>query len=146
MRPSLDTTMIRVAAMLAMRAACRQRQVGCVLTDAGGRILSAGYNGRPGGVANCLDKDACLGRCEGLHAEINALLHCRETDRIRFTYITTAPCWHCVKALLATPCRVIIAARCNLDAEQEAGIGLWTKHGGYFGWADGTAADALAQA
>ena len=130
--------MIRIAAMLALRAACKQRQVGCVLTDERGRLVGAGYNGRPAGAVNCVGTDACAVRCEGLHAEINALLYCENTDYVATAYITTAPCWHCVKALLATPCMVIVAARCELDADQEAALRLWAGNNRVFKWAAAT--------
>ena len=41
-----------VADAVSKRSKCR-RQVGCVLADSKGRILSTGYNGLPAGGKNC---------------------------------------------------------------------------------------------
>jgi dCMP deaminase len=45
--------MLAVAAVLARRGTCIKKQVGCVLTDARGRILAAGYNGPAAGTPHC---------------------------------------------------------------------------------------------
>lgn len=105
-RPSLHLVMLEVAKALASRAACLKRQVGCVLVDKQGRIIGTGYNGRPRGLPNCRGGYACTAHCEGVHAEINALLQCKGDD-VHAAYVTHAPCWHCVKALVNTGCQSI---------------------------------------
>ena len=89
MRPALDTTMIAIAQILAQRATCSKLAVGCVLTDRQGRILATGYNGVPRGCPHCIDVP-CPGAnapagadlCEAVHAEQNALLQCKDIDKI----------------------------------------------------------------
>lgn len=106
MRPILFDTMLAVARQLAMRAECQKRQVGCVLLDKQLRIIGSGYNGRPRGMSNCTGSDVCRNGCEGVHAEINALLQCKGDD-VTVAIVTHAPCWHCTKALINTACHML---------------------------------------
>jgi dCMP deaminase len=106
-RPDIFKTMLDIASVLAVRAMCQKRQVGCVLTDDKNNIVGTGYNGRPRGLANCSIEKPCLGGCDGVHAEINALIQ-SSGKSIKFCYTTCAPCWHCVKALVNTDCQVLI--------------------------------------
>jgi dCMP deaminase len=107
-RPSIDRVMLNIAVCLAQRATCYKLAVGCVLTDHDGRILSAGYNGKPKGFTHCLtnrcDGDVCL----ATHAETNALMSCRGMQSIHTCYTTHSPCMSCVKQLIQTNCRRII--------------------------------------
>lgn len=96
-RPSLDQTWLRIAQVLAQRGSCVKRQVGCVLVDDTGHVVATGWNGRPKAMANCSDSP-CASGCDGVHAEVNALL--RAHSRARVAYITHAPCWHCMKTLV----------------------------------------------
>jgi dCMP deaminase len=115
MRPSIDSTMLAVASILAQRATCRKLKVGCVLVDAKNKILGTGYNGVPGGMVHCTDQP-CAGMhapkgsdlCEAVHAEQNALLQCSDVTRIDTAYVTHAPCMRCTKLLLNTSCRDIV--------------------------------------
>lgn len=115
MRPSLDAVMLGVALCLAHRATCIKLAVGCVLTDRYGRIVGSGYNGVPRGMAHCIDTP-CAGAtapkgadlCQGVHAEQNALLTCRDPEQIKACYTTHAPCLRCTKMLLNTSCEAII--------------------------------------
>ena len=115
------------------RATCLRRQVGCVLLNERGHVLSTGYNGRPAGMPHCNDVThttwlsgptgedevdghlyACAGAsspsgtnldaCEAVHAEQNALLQCRDVYAIDACYATTAPCITCIKLLMNTSC------------------------------------------
>ena len=53
MRPSRDATMLKLASTIAERSTCARRQVGCVLTNARGHVLSTGWNGVPAGQPHC---------------------------------------------------------------------------------------------
>lgn len=97
MRLGKDEMFFRIALALAARASCQVRQVGCVIVDKDGQIVSTGYNGRARGVVNC-EEAPCQTGCEGVHAEINALL--RAGNQSHAMYLTCAPCWHCTKALI----------------------------------------------
>lgn len=52
-RLSRDDWALGVAAITARRGTCLRRQVGCVLLDKDGFILSTGYNGRAAGLLHC---------------------------------------------------------------------------------------------
>jgi len=115
MRPSLDMVMMGCAIALSHRATCMKRSVGCVLTDARGHILSTGYNGVAAGLPHCIDH-GCGGElapvgsdtCQAVHAEINALIRCKDPEKIAVCYTTTFPCNSCMKTLLNTSCQTIV--------------------------------------
>ena len=114
-RPDLDTVMMECAISLSHRATCMKRSVGCVLTDARGHILSTGYNGVAAGLPHCIDR-GCGGElspvdsdtCQAVHAEINALIRCKDIDAMHTCYTTTFPCNNCMKTLLNTNCATIV--------------------------------------
>lgn len=117
MRPSRDETMIKLAEIISERSTCARRKVGCVLTDAHGRVISMGHNGVAMGQPHCIDKPCpgaeCpsgtgLDLCEALHAEQNALLFAPDVMKIDACYVTTSCCITCVKLLLNTTCKRII--------------------------------------
>jgi dCMP deaminase len=113
----LDEYFIKMARLVSLRGACVRRQVGCILTNNLNHVLATGYNGRARGVNNCLE-EPCIGaemdsgmgleRCEAIHAEANALLQCKDVEKIKTAYCTTAPCIHCVKLLMNTSCTRIV--------------------------------------
>lgn len=130
MRPSYDRYFITIAGVVATRSTCARRAVGAVLVDARQRILATGYNGVGRGQPHCtetpcpgvqFDAGQGLGVCEAIHAEQNALLQCRDPDRIYALYCTTAPCKHCTKMLLNTGCDYIFF----LEDYPESGERLW---------------------
>ena len=55
MRPSKDQWALALAHVTAKRATCLRRQVGCVLVNARGHVLSTGYNGVAAGQPHCND-------------------------------------------------------------------------------------------
>jgi len=116
-RLTADEYFIRMSKLVASRGTCRRRRVGCVLVDSTNHVLSTGYNGNPSGHTHCIDSpcpgsEASSGQdldlCDAIHAEINALMNCRDIQAINKIYTTTSPCISCVKALLASPCNEII--------------------------------------
>ena len=129
--------MLEVAGVLAQRATCRKLAVGCVLVDRGGQILSTGYNGTPRGMTHCTEV-ACGGaelpsgadRCEAVHAESNALLQCKDVDRIETCYVTYFPCLRCAKTLLNTACKRIVVR--TMDIHEPAALALWLKAGRFY--------------
>lgn len=116
-RPSVDELYLGIAELMATRGTCPRRQVGCVLVDAKGRILSAGYNGVASGRPHCVD-NPCPGaglatgqgldRCEALHAEQNAILLLADPWKVHTAYVTVSPCISCIKLLLGTSCQRIV--------------------------------------
>lgn len=121
-RPDLDTYYLELARVVSTRGTCARRQVGCVLVDEHGQVLSTGYNGRPRGWLHCRGDDATaspcaaasspsgtnLDGCEAIHAEQNALLQCGDVSRINTCYTTTQPCVTCAKLLLNTGCKRVV--------------------------------------
>lgn len=139
LRPSRDEVGLMNAYAWSFRGTCGRRQVGCILVDDQGVVLSTGYNGPARGEPHCRDTGggldrACAGRhlpsgtglerCEAIHAEQNALIDCRQPDRIHTAYVTSAPCLHCVKMLMNTPCRRIVFAEAYPHMEQACALWL----------------------
>jgi dCMP deaminase len=137
---------MRIAEICAMRSTCLRRQVGAVLVNGRGHILSTGYNGVAAGLAHCNDlgaridhyPHACPGAnsasgtnldmCQAIHAEQNALLQCRDVSQIVACYVTTSPCMTCTKLLLNTSCRYIIFKEEYPHPARE----LWTATGRFW--------------
>ena len=135
MRPTRHETMLEVASVFAKRSTCPRRQVGCVITDKEGRVLSTGYNGVARGMIHCtevrcpgagLPSGQGLDKCEAIHGESNALLQCKQIDDIAIIYVTASPCMHCTKLLLQTPCYEIIFMEEYPHSDAKA---LWEKAG-----------------
>ncbi len=132
---------MQIAEVLGERSSCLHHQIGCVFVDDLHRIITVGYNGSSRGDANCnevgcakLDGDPKTGallRCRGAHSEINAILNCLQPERLRgcTLYITTFPCYDCMKALAQAGVAAIVyrddylrlAADGKREREEEAG-------------------------
>ncbi len=107
---SWDDTFMGLALLVSERTSCKFHKVGVVLVDERKRIVSLGYNGPTEGDDHCIeigcakiagDSDGKYKRCRGIHAEINAIINCQDTRRLRGStlYTTSSPCYDCVKAL-----------------------------------------------
>lgn len=109
-----DATMLRMASNLASLATCCKLQVGCVLTDMRGRVLSAGFNGPASMRPHCTgnldnEQDPCHKFCQATHAESNAIISCRApAHEIHTCYVTWSPCVACCKQLVQTGCKRIV--------------------------------------
>ena len=124
-----------MAMIAGSRATCARRRVGAVAVDENDFLLSTGYNGVPKGASHCTEK-ACagvsfgsgegLGICESIHAEINCITHCKDPQSIHTMYLTCTPCVHCMKAVIATGCRRIVA----LEVYDEDTINIFNSVGG----------------
>jgi len=114
-RPTQDEYFMQMAKVAATRSNCYRRQVGCVIIDYQYRILSTGYNGVPRGYPHC-EIGKCprknpgedLGICLATHAEMNALIQCKDKDKIWKVYVTHSPCLPCTITLLNTMATDII--------------------------------------
>lgn len=116
-RPDWDIYFSMIAQTVALRGSCVRRKVGAVLVDKDYNTLSTGYNGKATGLPNCTVtpcKDADKGSetrstsCEAVHAELNAVIRCKEIRDIHTAYVTCSPCTSCVDLLLATGCKRIV--------------------------------------
>lgn len=138
-RPSRDAYFLAMAQLVSSRATCRRRRVGCVFVDSFNHVLATGYNGVARGVEHCLDEpcDAAflppgegLDLCKAIHAEQNALLQCKDTQRIKSAYITTSPCITCIKLLLNTSCERIVFIKSYHDTSpRDLWKGEWIEYG-----------------
>lgn len=111
-----------MAWLASLRGTCPRRQVGAILVNKRKHIIATGYNGPAAGVPHCLDTGGehdrrCRGAdapsgtgldlCEAIHAEMNALLQCKDVHDIEAIYTTAAPCPHCLKLLMNTSCKTV---------------------------------------
>src|SRR5208283_5745735 len=91
-----------------------------LFTDMGLKILLTPYPYACGGTA--FKTGEGLDFCDAVHAEQNALVQCRDVDRIHTCYTTVSPCVSCTKLLMNTLCvRVVFR-----DDYAQSGERLWT--------------------
>lgn len=133
-----DEYFLQMATLVAQRATCARRKVGCVLTNYFGHVLATGYNGVAAGRPHCIDSP-CPGAglpsgqglhlCEAIHAEQNALIQCRNTLEIYTAYCTASPCMLCIRMLMNTSCKRLVFREVYPHPEAEAqwvrGIREW---------------------
>lgn len=134
-RESKNQYFLKIARLVATRATCPRRAVGCVITNKYGHIKATGYNGVPTNYSHCTDIP-CGGQnmqsgtgltfCMATHAEQNALLQCNDVMEIYTIYTTTAPCITCAKLIGNTGCKQVIYAEEYADT---SGIDLLKKLG-----------------
>ena len=110
-RLNWDEFFINMAILAAKRTACRYVEAGAVYVDSNNRVISVGYNGPTEGDYHCIDvgcakidgdpKTKVLKRCRGAHAEMNGIINCQDTKRLRGAtlYSATFPCYDCMKTL-----------------------------------------------
>lgn len=118
-RLSVGDYFTSIAHLVAARATCPRRQVGCVIVSEENHILATGYNGVPKSMPHCIDSPCPgaqyatgegLDKCQATHAEYNALEQCNSLEQARTVYITTSPCVACLKLLINTPITHLVFA------------------------------------
>ena len=110
-RISWDEFFMQIACTATERVACIYVKVAAVFVDDLHRTIAIGYNGPTRGDIHC-DEVGCvkvhgdpisgeIKRCNGIHAEINAIVNSGNTNQLRDStlYITVFPCYDCMKAL-----------------------------------------------
>lgn len=81
---------------------CNERQVAAVITDKDmSQVYSIGLNGGPKGLVDCMC--ALGGKYGCVHAEVNALVKCTNTDRDKIMFVTLSPCVSCAAAIINAP-------------------------------------------
>lgn len=109
-RPTWDEYFLGMARMVATRATCPRRSVGCVIVDPNSKnILSTGYNGAPKGTRHCGDScenvpsGSSYEKCRAVHAELNAIISAANNG-VKISgaemYLTTTPCVFCSRAII----------------------------------------------
>lgn len=87
---------------LASLSKCTERHVAAIITDKDLlQVHSIGINGGPKGLADCL----CVldGKYGCIHAEINALIKCRDEHLDKVMFVTLSPCKQCATAIINAP-------------------------------------------
>jgi dCMP deaminase len=118
-RINRDEYFLRIAEVVAMRATCHRRSVGCVLVNSRNHVMATGMNGVPSGIVHCNEHNhQCAGAhaptgtsldlCIAVHAEMNAIAQCGDVHSIDTCYTTASPCIHCLKVLMNTSCKRIV--------------------------------------
>jgi dCMP deaminase len=106
-----------------------------VITDHLNHILSTGYNGVPSGQPHCIDfpcegiefpSGYGLDLCKAQHAEVNAIVQCRDLQSANTIYITVSPCMSCMKMIAATNIRKIVTK----ELYSEEALDYWLLIGG----------------
>ena len=90
------------AKSLAKLSKCKERQVAAIITNKDlTQVYSIGLNGGPKGLVDCMCN---LGGKYGcIHAEINALIKCRNDDLDKVMFLTLSPCVACAAAIINAP-------------------------------------------
>jgi dCMP deaminase len=99
-RPTLEYVFMRMAYALAERSTCLRKKVGVVLTDPEMQhAYCLGYNGSErGGPNQC--ESLKPGKCNCVHAEMNALTKNNANITGATCFVTTSPCPVCAKLLV----------------------------------------------
>lgn len=99
-KPTFTDIYLNLADQLSQRSECDRLQVGCVITSEDGRyVYGVGYNGGAAGIAHKCTSEP--GNCGCLHAEINAVINCKEPRSTpKIVYCTHNPCAMCSKAIV----------------------------------------------
>lgn len=111
-RPTWDEFFISIVDQAIYRSACLHVPTGAVFVDEDHHIIGFGYSGPTRGDFHCRDAGICLKidgdpitgeikRCNGAHAEMNAIANCGNTTRLKGStlYCTVFPCYDCMKIL-----------------------------------------------
>lgn len=87
---------------LATLSKCEERKVAAIITDKDlTQIYSIGLNGGPKGLVDCMCK--IDGKYGCVHAEINALVKCRNDSADKVMFVTLSPCKQCAAAIINAP-------------------------------------------
>lgn len=110
-RVSWDDFFMEIALAASKRTACIFHKVASVFVDLNHKIVSIGYNGPSTGDRHCNEVGCAkvhgdpvtgeLKRCRGAHSEVNGIINSGDTTRLKGStlYITTFPCYDCMKIL-----------------------------------------------
>jgi len=140
MRPSVDQSLMDIAAVWGKRSTCSRNSVGVVIAK-DGRTLGSGYNGAPAGMPHCehqvmtfepitrtatfhVAEAAAKAAGEGcriaIHAEANALAYCARNGVAvggATIYTTLSPCYSCAQLIIAAGLARVVYGRPYRDQE-----------------------------
>lgn len=108
-RPTWDEYFLAMAEQISTRSPDPHTRHGCVLVDAGKRVLSTGYNGPVSGLPHALVPTERPDKYDWyIHAEDNAVAFARCDLRGATAYVTGTPCAACFRRLLQVGVRRIV--------------------------------------
>ena len=113
-RISWDRYFMEIAQVVAKRATCDRKHVGCVIADPDNHIIATGYNGSIRGAAHCDDVGHQMedGHCvRTVHSEANAISQAAQQGvslKRATLYVTASPCWGCFKLIANSGIRKIV--------------------------------------
>jgi len=114
---------MNLAIAVSKRSTCLDKQVGAVLVDNYGKIISSGFNGAPSGFIHCTDTNHCHkdngDACIAVHAEANAIAQAGREATGCTLYVTHSPCLECTKLIL------------NAKILQVVALEMYSKHKKY---------------
>ena len=93
---------MEIAETIAKQSVAKRLQVGSIIVNDSGRILSMGYNGMPSGWDNTCETIENITKPEVLHSEANLLLKCAkdgQTTDGATMFCTHSPCLECSKLI-----------------------------------------------
>lgn len=151
-RPSIEETLLEIAATVSKRGTCSRRQNGAVIADSKGVVLSTGYNGSLSGFPHC-DHDCDCGYelmgeiaqyltqnhglacpahpnngCQNaIHAEANAVYFAaRKGVSVEgcFIFCTTEPCVKCAEAIIQSGISKVVYSQ---EYRNHSGLDLLKK-------------------
>lgn len=130
-RPTKEEYFKEIVEVVAKRSTCTHAQVGALLVNPNGQLLSTGYNGAVSGMPHCTDigcTEDRYGHCVAtVHAEQNAIAQAAKhgvSPEGATLYTTLFPCLACLKLVVAAGVREIkyISEYHAKDAYEEAMI------------------------
>jgi len=120
-------TFLEIAQVFSKRSHSKRSQVGCVIVNEDGRIVSTGYNGTPSGVNNICENSENETHEYVIHAEMNAIFNATTSNLNNSTiYLTLSPCIRCAAALLQKHVKEVIYIEQYRNTE---GIEFLKEHG-----------------
>jgi len=135
-RPIWNDYFLSQAMLVATKSPDSQTKCGCIIVDKKTKIiLGQGYNGFPRGL-----QDESLPRTRPdkyrwmIHAEVNAVLNCNTRPEGAVAYITTNPCFECLKLMWQAGIKEVVYATngskpymLEIDEEYQAAVKRFTR-------------------
>jgi dCMP deaminase len=107
--PSWNEYFISIAIAVSKRSKDPNTQVGSVIVNPIGHIISTGFNGFPPGIEENNEKWEKPEKYKWvIHSEQNAIAHCETSARNSTIYTTLYPCLECTKIIIAAGIKRIV--------------------------------------
>lgn len=123
-RPDLITWALDLCDHVARRSRDPSTQVGAVILRPDKTVASVGFNGFPRGVSDdpAIYADRPRKYARTVHAELNAILNCRDLGMEGYTlYVSPLhPCCQCAAAIIQAGIKEVVYRTPELDGEAEA--------------------------